>query len=197
MMDSMSTPQISLVQLYAVFVTIGLVVSVVAATKKKKTTTNAMKKAEDLKHYSVNSNDLFSSNMNSLSFTVEGEPVSLKRVATGKNGGRYDSQKWTKKSFDNAFGDNLVIHDTPLCKLGTAEVKLDATFTFTKRVVRNDIDNLVKFLLDCLETTEVFDNDAQVMDLVVRKRRGHRNMTAVKITRKAAMDDDDEVIVIN
>ena len=196
MMDPISTPPISFLQFYAVFVTICLVVSAVAATKKKKKTTNAIKKAKDLKHYSANANDVFSSDMNALSFTVEGEPVSLKRIASGR-WGRYDSQKSEKKSFDNAFEDNLVSHDTPLCKLGTADVKVDATFTFTKGVIRNDIDNLVKFLLDCLQTTEVFDNDAQVMDLVVRKRRGHRNMTAVKITRKAAMDDDDEVIVID
>ena len=195
----MSTPQISLVQLYAVFVTLCLVVSAVAATKKKKkTTTNAIKKEKDLKHYSANPNDFYSSDMNSLSLTVEGEPVSLKRVAAGRWGGRYDSQKWTKKSFNKVVVEELpVIHDTPLCKLGTAEVKVDATFTFTKGVIRNDIDNLVKFLLDCLETTEVFDNDVQVMDLRVRKRRGHRNMTSVKITRKAAMDDDGEVIVID
>ena len=180
------------------FCTICLVVSSVAATKKKKKTKNAIKKEKDLKHYSANSNDFFSSDTNALSFTVEGEPVSLKRVATGKNGGRYDSQKWMKKSFNTVVVEELpVIHDTPLCKLGTAEVKVDATFTFTKRVIRNDIDNLVKFLLDCLETTEVFANDVQVMDLKFRKRRGHRNMTSVKITRKAAMDEDGEVIVID
>ena len=196
MMDPMSTPLISFVQLYSVFVTICLVVSVVAATKKKMKTTNAIKKVKALKHYSANPNDFFSSDTNALSFTVEGEPVSLKRISSGK-WGRYDSQKSEKKSFNKVVVEKLpVIHDTPLYKLGIAEVKVDATFTFTKRVIRNDIDNLVKFLLDCLETTEVFDNDAQVMDLVVRKRRGHRNMTAVKITRKAAMDDD-EVIVID
>ena len=191
----MSTPQIVFVHLYALLVcTISLVVSSVVATKKK--TSNANKKAKDLKHYSANANDYFLSDMNALSFTVEGEPVSLKRIASGR-WGQYDSQKSKKQSFDNAFGDNLVIHDTPLCKLGIAEEKVDAKLTFTKGVIRNDIDNLVKFLLDCLETTEVFDNDVQVMDLRVRKRRGHRNMTAVKITRKAVMDDDDEVIVIN
>ena len=195
----MATSQILFVQLFELYAllvcTISLVVSSVVATKKM--TKNAIKKAKDLKHYSAHADDYYSSDMNSLSLTVRGEPVSLKRVATGKWGGRYDSQKWTKKSFNKVVVEDLpVIHDTPLCKLGAAEVKVDATFTFTKGVIRNDIDNLVKFLLDCLETTEVFDNDVQVMDLRVRKRRGHRNMTAIKITQKTAMDDA-EVIVIN
>jgi len=56
---------------------------------------------------------------------------------------------------------------------------------------------LVKFILDCLETADVFDNDVQVMDLRVRKRKGNRDTTLIKVTRKAAMDDDDEVIVID
>ena len=167
MMDPMATTQITFFQLYwLLFVcTISLVVSSVVATKKM--TKNTIKKAKDLKHYSANPNDSFSSDINSLSFTVKGEPVSLNRIASGK-WGRYN-QKSKKKSFNTLVVKELpVIHDTPLCKLGTAEVKVDATFTFTKRVIRNDIDNLVKFLLDCLETTEVFENDVQVMDLRVR-----------------------------
>ena len=66
----MSTPPILFLQLYAVFVTISLVISAVAATKKM--TTNAIKKAKALKHYSANPNDFFSSDMNGLFFTVEG-----------------------------------------------------------------------------------------------------------------------------
>ena len=62
MMDSMATTQIYFVQLYAVFVTICLVVSAVATQKKK--TTNAIKKAMNSNHYSANPNDLFSSDMN-------------------------------------------------------------------------------------------------------------------------------------
>ena len=126
----MATTKILFVQLYAVFVTICLVVSAVSTTKKKMKTTNAIKKAKALKHYSANPNDYFSSDMNAFSFTVEGEPLSLKRVATGKGGVRYDSQKWTKKSFDKAYKKLNVIHSAPLCKLGTDEVKVD-----TPRVV--------------------------------------------------------------
>ena len=112
MMYSMSTPQILFLQLYAVFVcTICLIVSSVAATKKK--TDFAIKKAKELKHYSTNAYDFFSSDINSLSFTVGGEPVSLKRIASEK-WGRYNSQKWMKKSFNNAFKQLFVIHATPL-----------------------------------------------------------------------------------
>ena len=196
MMDPMATTQITFFQLYwLLFVcTISLVVSSVVATKKM--TKNAIKKAKDLKHYSANPNDSFSSDINSLSFTIKGEPVSLNRIASGK-WGRYDSQKSKKKSFNTLVVRELpVIHDTPLCKLGTAEVKVDVTYTFAKGVIHNDIDNLVKYLLDCLETIKVFDNDVQVMFLRVLTRQGHRNMVAIKITQKAAMDND-EVIVMD
>jgi len=200
MIYPIATQHVLYFQLYGLLVcTITLIVSsvaAVAATKKNTKTKHAIKKAKELKHYSANPNYFFESDINYLTFTVEGEPVSLKRVASGK-WGRYDSQKWVKQSFNNAFEELQVIHNEPLWQFGRDEVKVDLTFTFTKSVVRNDIDNLVKFILDCLETADVFDNDVQVMDLRVRKRKGNRDTTLIKVTRKAAMDDDDEVIVID
>lgn len=112
--------------------TICLVVSSVIATKKK--TKNVIKKAKDSKHYLAHAYDFFPSDMNTLSYIVEGEPVSLKHISSGK-WERYDSQKLTKKSFDKAFEELLVSNDTPSCKLGTAEVKVDVTFTFTKGMI--------------------------------------------------------------
>ena len=75
-----------------------------------------------------------------------------------------------------------------------------ATFVFARRngKIPNDVDNLSKFLLDCLQlpyvcddgtVVKTYDNDNQVLKLCVEKQYGDVPMTQFSIARVPVVID--------
>ena len=128
-------------------------------------------------------------------FAIYGMPVPLNRPRAFRKGnsiGMYDGQKKIKDMYRGQMEMNF--NQTPF----SVPIHLDLTFHFpipkgTSRVrtremldgrlvpmKRPDLDNLVKFILDCMNGI-VFDDDSQVTDFHAKKIFGLEPMTIITI----------------
>ena len=128
---------------------------------------------------------------------VYGNPLSYKRTG-GYN--RFDTQKREKKEFLDALFAYYALHGVRPASFGKDDVHVVATFVFARRngKIPNDVDNLSKFLLDCLQlpyvcddgtVVKTYDNDNQVLKLCVEKQYGDVPMTQFSITRVPVVID--------
>ena len=123
---------------------------------------------------------------NEYSFTVFGEPVALQRHRTVTGGLRtYNPSAQQQKNFANACIQAQVLPDTPL----EGPVEATMTFYFTRpkshyrtgkyagimkedqdvyHYKKKDLDNLVKFVLDSLNTLAYLD-DGQICSIICKK----------------------------
>ena len=103
----------------------------------------------------------------------------------------YDSQRLEKQSLGKAITDSFELRHLEMIHFGSVAVIIDLTFTF---VAANnfckDIDNLIKFVLDAMQLSGVFDNDAQVVKVQARKEMGDEDSTKINIYRKELIIDE-------
>ena len=108
----------------------------------------------------------YCSDVNMLTVVILGAGIAWKRVAwlniQNRRPQAYDSQRLEKQSF---------------------------TFVAAKNF-RKDIDNLIKFVLDAMQLSGVFDNDAQVIEVRARKEMGDEDSTKINIYRKELIIDE-------
>lgn len=124
-------------------------------------------------------------------YTIESTPVPLKRPRFGL-GKVYDSQKKTKfgvqvqlrKQHDYSlpFEGPLKIEVTFFMQLPQRQARKKHQECYLPHFIRPDIDNLIKFLLDCANGI-LFKDDAQVASITAQKVYSTVPRTELSITR--------------
>ena len=119
----------------------------------------------------------FFSDANMLTVCILGTAIAWKRVAwlniRNRRPRAYDSQRLEKQSLGKAITDTFELRCLEMIHFGSVAVIIDLTFTFVAtNNFRKDIDNLIKFVLDAMQLSGVFDNDAQVVEVRARKEMG-------------------------
>ena len=142
--------------------------------------------------FSPGLNQPHSSDINRLVVAVLGKPCSFMRTGQGRFGHRFDPVQIERVSFCNAIRNTFLL--LPLITFGTEAVELEVIFTFNQSYIPNDLDNLVKFLMDALQDIRIYDNDVQVMNIKARKATGPVAMTQIVVHRHVLVvaDDDDD-----
>ena len=113
---------------------------------------------------------------------IPGKPIPLARPRRAKNGGMYDSQKCEKMAVQmimKRYNPEFLLSDSPLF------VEMVFYFNTPKRkgeshTGRPDVDNLVKFYLDCLNGILIKD-DKYVSSLYCRKEFCDVEETIIRI----------------
>ena len=131
--------------------------------------------------------------VNFLRGTILGNPIAWRRP--GFNYSRrnrfpraYDSQVLEKQSFGRAFFDLFLLQQLELLTFGNAIVIVELTFSFSGNdIYRKDTDNLIKFVLDALELSNIIDNDNQVFDVRGRKVVGDEDFTTINVSRQVLL----------
>lgn len=125
--------------------------------------------------------------MASLSWSVSGRPVSQQRARFATRTGHvYDPSSLQKHAFLKASIEACPLPDEPL--EGPLKIVLKFTFKHVKKrrphhTSRPDVDNLVKFVLDSLQSPSgYFNDDAQITTLEASKEYGDEPSTFVHIT---------------
>ena len=168
-----------------------------ADPKKTSTKKTKNKKKERETHYSVDLSCPCVSNTKEMKATIMGIPLSYKRSGR-KKFMSYDQQTLEKKSFVNAVNNLFQISKKEMIPFGKTKIEVRATFFFTRKCIMNDVDNLTKFILDCFQIGKVYDDDRQVMKIMVEKKTGTHAMTVFHILHhvdevlKEEEDDDDD-----
>ena len=105
-------------------------------------------------HFCIDNNMPFVCTQDKLTATILGKPQSYKR--TGGNN-RYDQQKELKREFVAALFDLYGSHEVPPKAFGRDDIEVSATFVFGRKngKILNDVNNLAKFLLDCLQSNTI------------------------------------------
>jgi len=142
---------------------------------------------------------------NEMTAMILGKPESFKRPGGIRH--RYDTQRGLKNEFVYVLFQLHQMNNVIPTSFGTDDVEIDATFVFARRngKILNDIDNLSKFLLDCLQLPfpplegssdriSIYNNDNQVVKLSVRKEYGDVAMTRFSVVRHVIdLTNDDDV----
>lgn len=127
-----------------------------------------------------------------VSFIVEGKPVAWQRP--GGKGVRYDRQVNDKVAFSmkalQAVQDGLAGREQEFAArpwFGTKALRVEIAFGFAEaKDMRQDLDNLVKFVLDAMQSQfldgVVWKDDRQVEFLQAHKHVADKNYTAVKVS---------------
>ena len=123
---------------------------------------------------------------------VLGKPCLFQRTGQGRFGHRFDPIQIEKASFFNAIRNTFLLNHLPLITFGTEAVELKVIFTFNQNYIPNDLDNLVKFVMDALQDIRIYDNDVQVMNIKARKATGPVAMTQIVVHRHVLVVDDDD-----
>ena len=90
-----------------------------------------------------------------------------------------------------SFTDTFELRRLDMIHFGSVAIIIDLTFTFVAaKNFRKDIDNLIKFALDAMQLSGVFDNDAQVVEVRARKEMGDEDATKINIYRKELIIDE-------
>ena len=85
----------------------------------------------------------------------------------------YDSQRIEKGSFALAITAALDALHKERFPFGAQNITVHLTFWFTgTTIVRKDVDNLIKFLLDALVVAGIIDDDVQVKEVRGKKVLG-------------------------
>ena len=137
-------------------------------------------------------NEPHSSNMNRLAVTILGKPLSYTRPGQGRFGHRYDPTLIERGSYRDALLDTFRLSNLPLFTFGREPVELEVIFNFNQNYIPNDVDNLVKFVMDALQDAQIYDNDRQVMSIKGTKRTGPVAMTQIVVHRQVLVVDDDD-----
>ena len=129
-------------------------------------------------HFRPNYNTPFVATLNRVKFTIEGRPLTWKRVAGRFN--RYDQQKGQKRNFIRCLKLLYNFHPHQFVEFGRRDVELRIIYIISPQW-EGDVDNYAKFTMDCLQMqhvvidgnpVRVFDDDICVRKLVAEKRYG-------------------------
>mmetsp|Transcript_1477 Transcript_1477/g.1712 ORF Transcript_1477/g.1712 Transcript_1477/m.1712 type:complete len:182 (-) Transcript_1477:141-686(-) len=142
--------------------------------------------------YTPGLNHPHSSDVNTLIASILGKPLSFMRTGQGRFGHRYDPQQIERASFRDAILELFRLSNLPLFTFGTEPVELEVIFNFNQNYIANDLDNLVKFVMDALQDAHIYDNDVQVMNIKAWKRTGPVAMTQIALHRHVLVVDDDD-----
>ena len=137
--------------------------------------------------------DAVFANVNGLGCSIGGKPLSWKRVCRAKNGHTYNSQMAEMKLFADALFANFSHHNTSAWMFGDELVEIEVKFWFEQRTIPNDIDNLLKFVMDSLQKARIIDNDNQVVKVCMMKATGKENKIELKVFRHFMVDPSDYV----
>ena len=66
---------------------------------------------------------------------------------------------------------------------GDEKVEIEVKFWFERHNIPNDVDNLLKFVLDALQKAGIIDNDNQVVKVCMMKATGEENKIDLKVFR--------------
>jgi len=132
-------------------------------------------------------------------YTVDGEPIPQSRPRFG-NGHVYSDQHQEKQGVQIQL-----VHQHAGYQLFTGALKLDVTFFMPVRYkqrlkegiatyhkVKPDLDNLIKFLLDCCNTI-LFKDDNQISIIFARKIYSALPRTEFTITKIGEHDETETV----
>ena len=136
-------------------------------------------------------------NVNGLGCSIGGKPLSWKRVCRAKNGHTYNSQTAEMKSFADALFANFSHHKLAACVFQDELVEIEVKFWFEQRIIRNDIDNLLKFVMDSLQKARIIDNDSQVVKVSMMKATGKTNKIDLKVFRHFLVDPSEYAVYGN
>ena len=137
--------------------------------------------------------DAVFANVNGLECSIGGKPLSWKHVCRAKNGHTYYSQTAELKSFADALFANFSRHNTSAWMFGDELVEIEVKFWFEQRNIPNDIDNLLKFVMDSLQKARIIDNDSQVVKVSMMKATGKANKIDLKVFRHFMVDPSEYV----
>ena len=151
----------------------------VSATKKKR-------------HFEPLPRGAVFSHVNGIGCSIGGKPLSWKRVGRTRNGRAYNSQTVEMKSFADALFANFNQH-TLVSMFGNELVEIEVKFWFEQRTIPNDIDNLLKFVMDSLQKARIIDNDSQVVKVSMMKATGKANKIDLKVFRHFLVDPSEYV----
>ena len=132
-------------------------------------------------------------NVNGLGCSIGGKPLSWKRVGRAPNGHAYNSQAVEMKSFADALFANFSHHKLAACVFQDELVEIEVKSWFEQRIIRNDIDNLLKFVMDSLQKARIFDNDSQVVKVSMMKATGKANKIDLKVLHHFLVDPSEYV----
>jgi len=137
----------------------------------------------------------YCSDVNMLTVVILGAGIAWKRVAwlniRNRRPRAYDSQRLEKQSLGKAIIDTFELRCLEMIRFGSVAVIIDLTFTFiAAKNFRKDIDNLIMFVLDAMQLSGVFDNDAQVVEVRARKEMGDEDSTKINVYRKELIIDE-------
>ena len=83
-----------------------------------------------------------------------------------------------KQSLGKAITDTFEVRCLEMIHFVNVSVIVDLTFTFVAAEnFRKNIDNLIKFALDAMQLSGVFDNDAHAVEVRARKEMGDEDST--------------------
>ena len=142
--------------------------------------------------YTPGLNHPHSSDINTLIAYILGKPLSFARTGQGRFGHRYDPTQIERASFRDAILNLFLLSHLQLYTFGTEAVEIEVIFTFNQNYIANDLDNLVKFVMDALQDIRIYDNDVQVMNIKARKATGPVAMTQIVVHRHVLVVDDDD-----
>ena len=136
-------------------------------------------------------NSSFVSTPNHLGAIIIGRPLAWKRPGGRHFCTRYDQQKKVKQDFLRSIMLLHQFHGKDFIEFGERNVELHLVFNI-KLQWEADLDNLVKFVMDCLQmpisidgnTVKVYENDICVTRIVAEKRYvvpGQPPSTVIKI----------------
>ena len=169
-------------------------------SSKRSPNSNSNKKKKKTKKgpiFTTDASSPFERTDNKLTAVIKGLPLSYQRAGANTRYGAnhfYDRQKKEKKEFVDTLFSLFLLHDVPPLSFGTDHVEIRATYVFPPKNgnIPNDLDNLNKFLYDCLQLPHKFDdgtqfktyeNDNQVMRNRTEKRYGDNPMIMFTIYR--------------
>ena len=97
------------------------------------------------------------------------------------------------KSFADALFANFSHHNTVAWMFGDEKLEIEVKFWFKRHNIPNDVDNLLKFVLDALQKARIIDNDNQVVKVCMMKATGEENKIDLKVFRHFLVDPSEYV----
>jgi len=126
--------------------------------------------------------------MTALSLTIPGKPQPKERARRRRNG-RWVTPTATRnyeKQVCSVAGAEMLVQRHP--GFGAAQVKVTIQVYWPDKR-RRDVDNVAKSILDGMTKAGVWDDDAQVVELVVRKGLD-RGRSRAEVTVEAASEEE-------
>ena len=108
-------------------------------------------------------------------------------------GHAYNSQTVEMESFADTLFANFTHHNLSVSVFQDELVKIEVKFWFEQRIIRHDIDNLLKFVIDSLQKARIIDNDSQVVKVSMMQATGKANKIDLKAFRHFLVDPSEYV----